>query len=547
MGVAVPSNALVHSENCRTDFAEAVDLLACGVVVIDAGGEVEFVNLEARTMLGCAARPASPLDDLLAVCGIRGGAKLRDAATGGESPKVALSDGRTIKLAMRNLPNGGAALTLHDVSSLVDEAERARLDPLTGLANRATLNAALGGWLRAGESLAVFSLDLDRFKFVNDTLGHQIGDALLRKVAQRLSGLGSGRDVVARVGGDEFVILRPDVAGGDDAAAFAQRIVDLIGRAYALEGHMVNVGASVGFALSGEHGTEPALLLKYADLALYCAKAEGRGRYRVFQPEMDARMQARRTIELELRRALALKEFELVYQPQIELGSNALVGFEALLRWNNAERGTISPAAFIPIAEETGLIVPIGEWVLRTACHAAASWDQPVSVAVNLSPLQFRSASLTTTVMSALASAGLEPHRLELEITEGALLDDTDEVIATLKRLRALGVRVSMDDFGTGYSSLSYLQKFPFDKIKIDQSFVRDMSSNEESSAIVRAIARLGASLGITTTAEGVETQEQLDAICAEGCTHVQGYLTGRPMKAGEAAARVAGPSVGAM
>jgi diguanylate cyclase (GGDEF)-like protein len=547
MGVAVSSNALILQKDCRTDFAEAVEQLACGALVIEADGRVDFVNLEARAILGCAASPGSQIEELLAVCGIRGWSSLSDAVAGGESPQVGLSDGRTIKLAMRMLPSGGAVLTIHDVSSLVDEAERARLDPLTGLANRATLNAALSRWLRAGESLAVFSLDLDRFKFVNDTLGHQIGDALLRKVAQRLAGLGNGREVIARAGGDEFVILRRDVAGIEDAAAFAERIVDLIGRAYALEGHMVNVGASVGFALSGQHGAEPALLLKYADLALYSAKAEGRGRFRVFQPEMDARMQARRAIELELRRALALKEFELVYQPQIELGSNALVGFEALLRWNNPQRGTVSPGAFVPIAEETGLIVPIGEWVLRTACHAAASWDQPVTVAVNLSPLQFRSANLAATVMSALASAGLEPHRLELEITEGALLDDTDEVIATLKRLRALGVRVSMDDFGTGYSSLSYLQKFPFDKIKIDQSFVRDMSSNEEASAIVRAIARLGASLGITTTAEGVETQEQLDAICAEGCTHVQGYLTGRPMNAGEAAARVAARSAGAM
>jgi diguanylate cyclase (GGDEF)-like protein len=534
VGFAVPSNSLAQIQDYRTDFAEAVAQIACGVLLIDADGGVDFVNLEARKILGCAARPESQLDELLAVCGIRGWSRLCDSVADGESPQIALSDGRTIKLAMRSLPNGGAVLTLHDVSSLVDEAERARLDPLTGLANRATLNAALSSWLHAGESLAVFSLDLDRFKFVNDTLGHQIGDALLRKVAQRLTGLGDG----------EFVILRRGVCGLDEAAAFAERVVDLVGRAYALEGHMVNVGASVGFALSSLHGAEAALLLKYADLALYCAKAEGRGRYRVFQPEMDARMQARRTIELELRRALALKEFELVYQPQIELGTNELVGFEALLRWNNAERGTISPAAFIPIAEETGLIVPIGEWVLRAACHAAASWDRPVSVAVNLSPLQFRSANLTTTVMSALAAAGLEPNRLELEITEGALLDDTDEVIATLKRLRALGVRVSMDDFGTGYSSLSYLQKFPFDKIKIDQSFVRDMNSNEESSAIVRAIARLGASLGITTTAEGVETQEQLDAISAEGCTHVQGYLTGRPMKAGEAAARVAAQPV---
>jgi diguanylate cyclase (GGDEF)-like protein len=390
-------------------------------------------------------------------------------------------------------------------------------------------------------------VDLDRFKIVNDSLGHPIGDALLRKVSERLLGLAAEGDTVARLGGDEFVIIKPGLTDVADAEALAGRVVDLVGRAYALEGHMLNIGASVGIAMSPANGCGADALLKNADLALYSAKAEGRGRFRFFEPEMDARMQARRAIELDLRRALALKEFALEYQPQIDLQNQELVGFEALLRWRSAARGTVSPASFIPIAEEIGLIVPIGEWVLRTACMEAARWSRPLAVAVNLSPLQFRSANLVATVVSALANSGLDPSRLELEITEGALMEDTDDVVTTLKRMRNLGVRVSMDDFGTGYSSLSYLQKFPFDKIKIDQSFVREMSHNEEAAAIVRAVARLGASLGMTTTAEGVETEEQLAAIRAEGCSQVQGYLTGRPMSGEGAAALVAGsPTINA-
>jgi EAL domain-containing protein (putative c-di-GMP-specific phosphodiesterase class I) len=282
------------------------------------------------------------------------------------------------------------------------------------------------------------------------------------------------------------------------------------------------------------------VLLRNADLALYRAKADGRGRFRFFEPSMDARMQARRALELDLRRALALKQFHLAYQPQICLSTGAVVGCEALLRWSSPTRGAVSPAEFIPIAEETGLIVAIGEWVLRTATHDAARWAQPVSVAVNLSPLQFRSQTLVDTVLSALANAGLPATRLEIEITEGALMEETQAVVTILRSLRDLGVRVSMDDFGTGYSSLAYLQKFPFDKIKIDQSFVRAMGDNAEAGAIVRAVAALGASLGMKTTAEGVETPEQLAAIRAEGCTEVQGYLTGRPMADADIAALLA-------
>ncbi len=400
---------------------------------------------------------------------------------------------------------------------------------MTNLANRFAYQDALDAFLVTGTPVAVFLLDLDRFKNVNDTLGHAIGDLLLRKVADRLESLAGDGCVVARLGGDEFVLLVPSITQLAQTETLAARIVDLIGRAYAIEGHMINVGASVGVALGPIHGETAGVLMKNAELALYSSKADGRGRFSSFAPAMGARMQARRGIELNLRRALALRQFELFYQPQIDLETQAIVGFEALVRWHMNDGSSISPSTFIPIAEETGLIIPIGEWVMRTACAAAAGWRCDASVAVNISPVQFRS-GLVEMVVSALAHAGLAPSRLELEITEGALLDDTEAVLSILQHLRRLGVKVSMDDFGTGYSSLRYLQKFPFDKIKIDQSFVREMEHNEEAVAIVRAVATLGASLGIQTTAEGVETERQLAAIRAEGCSQVQGYLTGKPM-----------------
>ena len=374
---------------------------------------------------------------------------------------------------------------------------------------------------------------------MNDTLGHPIGDALLRRVAERLVKAARRDDLVARLGGDEFAIVQVGAGQPEAAEALAGRLVDLVGRAYVVDGHMLNIGCSVGVALAPEDGDDPDTLLKNADLALYRAKADGRGVFRFFKPDMDAKMQARRSLELDLRRALALKEFDLAYQPQVSAHDGRVTGFEALLRWRHPERGQISPADFIPLAEEIGLINPIGEWVLRSACAEAARWPSDVSLAVNLSPVQFRGAKLASVVTNALAQSGLPAERLELEITEGALLDNTDTVLNMLNTLRSLGVRISMDDFGTGYSSLSYLQKFPFTKIKIDQSFVRSMDESPDCSAIVRAVIALGRSLGMKTTAEGVETEAQRDRIRAEGCTEIQGYLTGRPMTAEAAAALV--------
>ncbi|ONF45858.1 putative bifunctional diguanylate cyclase/phosphodiesterase, partial [Methylobacterium radiotolerans] len=370
------------------------------------------------------------------------------------------------------------------------------------------------------------------FKPVNDTLGHPIGDALLATVADRLRSTVQATDTVARIGGDEFVILQAGIRDAAGTQALARRVVDLIGRTYMVEGHLLTIGASVGVALAPADGTDADRLLKNADLALYRAKLDGRGTYRFFEPEMDARMQARRKLELDMRQALARREFQLHYQPQMQLASGTLIGCEALIRWRHPDRGLVSPLDFIPLAEEIGLIVPIGEWVVRQACRDAVTWPDPMSVAVNVSPAQFKSDRLVETIISALAGSGLPARRLEVEITEGVLLQENDRTLQTLHRLRELGVRVSMDDFGTGYSSLSYLRSFPFDKIKIDRSFVKDLTSKPDGEAIIRAIAGLGRSLGMTTVAEGVETSEQMQRIRFEGCTDVQGYLISKPVPA---------------
>ena len=532
-------------------FEAALAEMAVPVVLLDATGTVTFANARAAALLSCAVPAGLSLPALLAAFG---GAE----AEGGLLPealrtarpvrsRLTLGGDRRVEAALAPLSAGGFALTFEDVTEQLRGAALARQEPLTGLCNRVglhdRLDAALAEAAGTGAPLAVLMLDLDRFKAVNDTLGHPVGDALLRKVAERLRKATRREDVVARLGGDEFAILQAGAEQPQAAEALARRLVDLVGRTYVVDGHMLNVGVSVGVAIAPADGRDADDLLKHADLALYRAKAEGRGTYRFFEPAMNAQMQARRSLEIDLRRALALKQFDLAFQPQIRLETGQVTGFEALLRWNHPERGPVSPALFIPLAEEIGVIVGIGEWALRAACREAAGWSQPASIAVNLSPVQFRGGKLVETVMNVLAQTGLDPARLELEITEGALLENTDSVLDVLNGLRALGVKISMDDFGTGYSSLSYLQKFPFDKIKIDQSFVRGMEDNAECGAIVRAIARLGASLGMRTTAEGVETPTQLDAIRAEGCTEVQGYLTGRPMPAAQAAALLSPPT----
>jgi len=411
-------------------------------------------------------------------------------------------------------------------------------DSLTGLGNRLLFKEQLEEALKdvsvASHPLAVLFLDLDGFKAVNDTLGHSIGDLLLKSVAAKLRDILPRTDRIARLGGDEFAILQISAAQPGSSIALAEKIIEVVGQPNSIDGHDVTVGASVGIAVARPGDINTENFLKSADLAMYSAKSDGRGTYRMFDPEMDAIVQARRLLERDMRTALAQDGFRLFYQPLVNLQTKKVTAFEALMRWQHPERGMVPPSDFIPVAEEMGLIVQLGEWALRQACAEATEWPDGICVSVNLSPLQFAKGNLVSSVMSALASAGLPASRLELEITESVLLEKSERNITILNQLRDLGVRISMDDFGTGYSSIGYLRSFPFDKIKIDQSFVRDLLVDEGSLAIVRAIAGLGVSFGMITTAEGVETEEQMRCLNLEGCIEVQGYLYSRPVPASE-------------
>jgi diguanylate cyclase (GGDEF)-like protein len=457
-----------------------------------------------------------------------------------------LDDGRWIAVSVEPMANGGTVTTHEDITerrrSEARIAHMARHDALTDLPNRTLLRErleeALSGELRDDDHpTSVLMLDLDRFKEVNDTLGHPAGDALLKTVAERLRGCTRKSDTVARLGGDEFAVIQRAKDSAIEAEALSKRILEVLSAPFDLAGHQASIGTSIGIALAPMDGKDPDSLMKSADLALYRSKSEGRGTYRFFEPEMDERMQARRELERDLRTAIIRREFALHYQPLVNVERDEVCGFEALLRWAQPERGNMLPDDFIPLAEETGLIIPIGEWVLREACAEAAGWPDHLKIAVNLSPAQFKSRNLVQTVVNSLASAGMPANRLELEITESAMLQDEDGAFVTLKQLHDLGVRIALDDFGTGYSSLSNLRKFPFDKIKIDRSFVSDLSAaNVDALAVVRSIAQLGVSLGMATTAEGVETYDQADQVRAEGCTEMQGYFICPPSPASEIA-----------
>jgi len=405
----------------------------------------------------------------------------------------------------------------------------AQHDGLTGLPNRNLLRQQADEMLqhtrRSPEKVALLMLGLDNFKSVNDTLGHTVGDKLLRGVAKRLRSTLREEDALARLNSDEFAIVQSGLTRPEDAVGLAKRLLEAISDPYLLDGHSVVIGASIGIAMAPGDGDDSEKLLKSADMALSRAKQDARGTFAFFEAALDAKAQSRRKIEVELRDAIQNDVLRPYYQPLIDLQSGRITGFEALVRWPHAERGMVSPAEFIPVAEDTGLINPLGGLMLRRACLDAATWPDDVRVAVNLSPLQFRSGNLLSMVTDALKHSGLPPRRLELEITETLLLEKSAQVLATLHALRALGVRISMDDFGTGYSSLSYLRSFPFDKIKIDQSFVRDLGANREAQAIIRSIVSLGKGLGVTITAEGVETEAELSCLRAEGCDEGQGFL----------------------
>lgn len=451
------------------------------------------------------------------------------------------ADGSLIDVAIysRQLTYGGGPAVL---LALMDITERKRAemrlafmahhDGLTGLPNRASLRGRLDDLLvrtrRTGEKVAVLFAGIDNFKAVNDTLGHAVGDSLLRSVARRLRSTLREQDTLARLNSDEFAVVQTGIQRPEDVVLLAKRLSQAIGEPYLLQGHSVVVGASIGIAVAPGDGDESEKLLMNADMALSRAKKDARGGFSFFEPGMDARAQARRKIETELRAALQDAVLQPYYQPLVAVADGRITGCEALVRWPHPERGLVSPAEFIPVAEDTGLINAIGAHVLHAACADAAHWPAAVRVAVNLSPLQFRAGNLLSLVIDALKQSGLPPRRLELEITETLLLEEGGAVLATLHALRALGVRISMDDFGTGYSSLSYLRSFPFDKIKIDQSFVRGLCDDREAQAIVRAIISLGAGLGVTITAEGVENQAELDWLRAEGCHEAQGFLFSR-------------------
>jgi len=519
-------------------FEAALNNMTQGLCLFDAEGRLTIFNWRFVEMFG-EPTVGTTGDALVSALELSPKPNLHDTGVS----LCDLPDGRVVAVATQPVDGGGWVATYEDVTERrrveARFAHMARHDALTGLPNRVLFREHIEGALTRSryKAFSVLSLDLDGFKTINDTLGHPVGDRLLEGVAQRLLHEAPEADIVARLGGDEFVVIQQHAV---DISALAQRLIDALRQPFTIDGHLVVIGVSIGIASTDDLKEEPDTavadtMLKNADLALYRAKWDGRGTYRFFEAEMDARLQARREMEMDLQTALESNQFEVYYQPLVDTERNRVAGFEALLRWNHPERGKISPTEFIPVAEETGLIRAIGAWVLEQACMEAASWPDDVKIAVNLSPVQFNG-NLVNVVASALLKSGIRAQRLELEITESLLLQDNGSVLETLHQLRALGARIAMDDFGTGYSSLSYLQRFPFDKIKIDQAFIRQLPEKHDSVAIVRAVIGLGKSLGMAIIAEGVETAEQLAMLQAEGCWDVQGYFFSPPRTAKDAA-----------
>jgi diguanylate cyclase (GGDEF)-like protein len=553
-----PAEVLSFPQKSRIDdqlFETVLNNMSQGVLLFDSKTRLIFCNRRYMEMYGLLpeiARPGRFLRDLL-IQRIQTGTfsddpdeyivRLQEGIAAGETfnHTVRLADGRAFSVVSKPIADGGWLATHEDVTERQRSEGRishmARHDALTDLPNRVLLRERLEHELKRvkrGECLAVLCLDLDQFKGINDTLGHPIGDELLKLVADRLRGCTREPDTVARLGGDEFAIIMTQMQEATDAASLSKRIRESIIKPFQIEGHQIVTDMSIGISVAPFDAEDADPLLRNADMALYGAKADGRGTYRFFEPEMNTRMKARRELEMDLRKALVGKEFELHYQPLVDLKTNDVNAFEALLRWNHPRRGLISPADFIPVAEETGLIVPLGEWVLKAACYEAVDWPDHIKVAVNLSPAQLNNRNLLNVVIGALAESGMPARKLQLEITETVLLQNTFATLATLHELRKLGVQIALDDFGTGYSSLSYLRSFPFDKIKIDRSFIQDLSNGAEPVAIVQAVANLAKCLNMASTAEGVETQQQMDILQSMGCTEMQGYLFSRARPAKE-------------
>ncbi|MDJ1157784.1 EAL domain-containing protein [Chelatococcus sp. SYSU_G07232] len=566
---AVTVNLRHQEEMLRTQnnlFDAALNNMSQGLCMFDGGHRLIVANERYAWMYGLPPgelRAGMTLREILErivahdICSQEGADELfTNHQAAGDLTRPAgflhtLRDGRIIAVSQRAMPDGGWVATYEDITERQRTEARiaylARHDALTKLPNRIVFHErvaqALARARRHGDQLAVLYLDLDHFKNVNDTLGHAVGDALLRSVAERLRSVIREEDTIARLGGDEFAIVQLAIKHPADAGQLARRIVEALSQPFDLGDHQVLIGTSVGIAVAPANGEDADQLMKHADIALYDAKSEGRSTYRFFEPQMDQRLQARRALELDLRGALEHGEFELHFQPLVNLTSRKIICFEALVRWAHPERGLVPPSEFIPVAEEIGLIVPIGEWILRQACSEAMHWPEDISVAVNLSSIQFQRSNVVRTVSQTLLETGLPANRLELEITETVLLQESDETLTSLHALRALGVRLSMDDFGTGYSSLNYIRRFPFDKIKIDQCFVQDVATNKDSLTIVHTIVALGRSLEMTTTAEGVETQEQLTMLRAAGCAEAQGSLFGMPTPASGVAALLQKPN----
>jgi diguanylate cyclase (GGDEF)-like protein len=528
------------------ELSVAVNNIPQGLVLYDNSSRVTVCNQRYIEMFGLSpdvAKPGCTMHELIShrketgsfsgdvgefCASIR-----RNVALGKITHQIVdTADGRAIQIINQPLEAGGWVATIEDVTERKRSDEKivhlAHYDALTDLPNRVLFREQLESALKKvqpDQQLAVLYIDIDEFKSVNDALGHSVGDELLKAVAGRLRGCLGETDVAARLGGDEFAIIQTAIRHPSDTTHLVGRIYEAIRKPYDCAGHLITTDASIGIALAEEPAADLDQLLKNADMAMYEAKADGRRTYRFFESGMDARVKTRRILELELRQAIMDGGFEVYYQPLVNLKDNKISSCEALLRWRHPKRGMISPAEFIPIAEETGLINQLGDWVLNTACIEAASWPDHIRVAVNVSPIQFKSETLALNVATALATSGLAPCRLELEITEAILIRDDEAALALLHQLRELGVRIALDDFGTGYSSLSYLQRFPFDKIKIDRCFVKDIAGPAGSSSIVQAIVNIAAASNMTTTAEGVETVPQMELLRELGCTEMQGYL----------------------